>query len=183
MDNFISVKFFIENLKDDKSRALNQAKELINSDTFNREIVALQKFRFMPKIIKKFQSESLSIEQQFHLIQDAKSNLSDIYLDKLNDYLDNNSGFQNIQKLDVPTRKLFFFAPLTTTDVERSFSVYNDLLTNKRHRLNEESIQKYMICLYNQEINEKTTNIELDFEDSDISSDDEDLMTELSDSN
>lgn len=43
------------------------------------------------------------------------------------------------------------FAPTANVDVERSFSVYKNVLTDRRQRLTEENLNKIMVtnCFYN----------------------------------
>ena len=38
------------------------------------------------------------------------------------------------------------FAPLTSCDVERSFSVYNSILTEDRTNFTPENLEMYLIC-------------------------------------
>lgn len=180
LDNISEVKSFILNINEDNCKPLQKAKSIIQNDTFDTQLLSLIKFRHLTSIIQKFQSPYLTIEQQYQLIEDAKNGLSDVYLDTLNKYLESNSGFQSIKKLRIESRKLFFYAPMTTVDVERSFSVYNDLLSKKRHNLKDINIEKYMVCLYNQNIDEKTTDIEF-VSESESESDNDSLMTELGD--
>ena len=43
------------------------------------------------------------------------------------------------------------FAPMTSADVERSFSTYKHVLTEKRTSFTPEHLKKYMICNLNSE--------------------------------
>ena len=38
------------------------------------------------------------------------------------------------------------YCPVQSADVERSFSVYKTVLTDRRHNLTEANLQKMMIC-------------------------------------
>jgi hypothetical protein len=38
------------------------------------------------------------------------------------------------------------FLPVTSCDVERSFSLYKNILTEKRHSLTPDNIEKLLIC-------------------------------------
>ena len=42
------------------------------------------------------------------------------------------------------------YAPLTSVDVERSFSVYKRILTDRRQNLTETNIEVYNVINYNQ---------------------------------
>jgi hypothetical protein len=53
--------------------------------------------------------------------------------------------------------KYFDHCPLTNCDVERSFSIFKDLLTHKRNRLTEENLEKLLIINANKSILCNTT--------------------------
>ena len=38
------------------------------------------------------------------------------------------------------------YAPVQSVDVERSFSIYKNILTERRHNLTEENLGKMMVC-------------------------------------
>ena len=46
------------------------------------------------------------------------------------------------------------YAPYVSVDVERSFSMYRDILTDKRTNLSDDNIEKYNIVYYNSFLNE-----------------------------
>ena len=52
---------------------------------------------------------------------------------------------------DVPPNliPLYKFAPLTSSDVERSFSIYKSVLSDDRIRFTLDNFEKYLICVYN----------------------------------
>ncbi|KAF7633441.1 hypothetical protein Mgra_00007128 [Meloidogyne graminicola] len=41
------------------------------------------------------------------------------------------------------------FAPLTSSDVERSFSIYKSVLSDNRMSFTLDNLEKYLICVYN----------------------------------
>lgn len=85
--------------------------------------------------------------------------------DKLVKVINKNSGFAFLQSIakvlagedaqipeqiilsDVPNYK---FAPLTSCDVERSFSIYKTILSDRRQRLTEDNLEKLIVCYINQ---------------------------------
>jgi len=87
---------------------------------------------------------------------------------KLNYVLDKNHGYKGlliISKIlsgevedieglpeDLTSNDLvyFMYAPMTSVDAERSFSVYKNLLSSNRRRFTFENIRKYLIvqCIY-----------------------------------
>ena len=112
-------------------------------------------------------------EQGMELMEDALDKLSRIpgyYGEELKTKLDNvlkkNPGFDHIKSIskvlsgtsttlpEGPTDvAMFKYCPTASVDVERSFSLYKNILTDKRHSLTKESLKKFMIChcYYNKE--------------------------------
>ena len=46
----------------------------------------------------------------------------------------------------------FRFAPITSNDVERSFSLYKDLLTDKRRSFKEETLEYLLVIKFNVDV-------------------------------
>ena len=44
------------------------------------------------------------------------------------------------------------FAPITSCEVERSFSLYKEILGNRRKNLSEENIAKYLVIQYHKNL-------------------------------
>lgn len=82
---------------------------------------------------------------------------------KINDVLAKNTGYKTLDKMskilneqstsmdglfkDLKTNELLIFkyAPLTSVDVERSFSTYKTLLLDNRHSFQYENIKIYLV--------------------------------------
>ena len=45
------------------------------------------------------------------------------------------------------------YASMTSIDVERSFSVFKNMLTDKRHSFTEEKLEMHMIIHFNNKLN------------------------------
>lgn len=60
---------------------------------------------------------------------------------------------ENVQLEDLyqdPTiLSCFKYAPITSVDVERLFSVFKNMLTDKRHSFTEEKLEMHMIINFN----------------------------------
>jgi len=60
---------------------------------------------------------------------------------------------ENVQLEDLyqdPTiLSCFKYAPITSVDVKRSFSVFKNMLTDKRHSFTEEKLEMHMIIHFN----------------------------------
>lgn len=68
--------------------------------------------------------------------------------------MDRNPDFDTVREIALNSTEesdanLYKFAPLTSVDVERSFSTYKWLLNVKRNRLKIENLEKVMIIYFN----------------------------------
>lgn len=68
-------------------------------------------------------------------------------LKSVNDVLSGTS--RNDVNVDPETAPLFNYAPLTTVDVERSFSIYKHILTNRRYNFKQDSLEMYLVINFN----------------------------------
>jgi len=60
------------------------------------------------------------------------------------------SGKANVNLDIMPTLlNCFKYAPITSVDVERSFSLYKHILSNRRFNFNENHLEMYLIISFN----------------------------------
>ena len=87
----------------------------------------------MPEKITELESNSLKVEEQMNIIREVKEFLPDYCLKKLENCLKKNPDLEafNSEKKDLEFRCKTQYAPLVSCDVERSFSNYKDILTDK----------------------------------------------------
>lgn len=89
------------------------------------------------------------MQEQIAILDNVKANIKDGFLDKLNASISKNPDLLKFTSEDnsLEFRLLTKFAPLVTVDVERSFSKYNDLLSDeKRTRLTKEHLEM-ILCI------------------------------------
>ena len=117
--------------------------------------------------LKSLQTQGLSISDVAQILRDVKDSLDGTpgeigtkIQKKFDDVLARNPGFQKIRQIGMilsgaavenftmsPTLvALYKFCPLTSCDVERSFSIYKNFLTDRRTGFTKENIEKYLIC-------------------------------------
>uniref|UniRef100_A0A8D8PLB4 HAT C-terminal dimerisation domain-containing protein n=1 Tax=Cacopsylla melanoneura TaxID=428564 RepID=A0A8D8PLB4_9HEMI len=73
----------------------------------------------------------------------------DLKQKKVNEYL-NGSGTSLPTTIDVGKSSKFKYCPMTSVDVERSFSSYKYILEDRRHRFTMENLGKIMVLHFNQ---------------------------------
>ena len=80
----------------------------------------------------------------------VKSKLKEKPLEKLENCLHKNPDFLKFTNPDNDHdfKMQIKYAPLVSVDVERSFSTYKSILTDRRHNLTEENIEHFNIINY-----------------------------------
>ena len=91
------------------------------------------------------------MSEQLKVLDDVKSKLSGYSLEKLDKSLMKNP---DLEKFTSKTNSLQFrvkisHSPLTSCEIERSFSLYKNILADKRYNLLEENIEKFLIMQFN----------------------------------
>lgn len=109
---------------------------------------------------------SLNIIEEFtNKINTIPGDLGEKIKIKLGKVLCNNSGYEimkNIAKIhsgqitsldiDPHTIACFKYAPITSTEVERSFSIYKNLLNDKRQNFTFENLRMHLVIMCNREM-------------------------------
>ncbi len=156
-DNFEMIKKFIFVLTEKFDTDTNKrAYENINSKEFENEIRIVNSLKFTSDAIFELESEKLSTEQQINILVNVSKKLEnyEIYQIRFQKILDRNPSLNCFMDFDVlkcrEEEKYLVFVPLTTVEVERSFSKFNDLLSDKRKKMTMENLEKYLIVYFNQ---------------------------------
>ncbi|KAJ8877419.1 hypothetical protein PR048_021873 [Dryococelus australis] len=127
-------------------------------------------FSFIAASIKKLEPVGLSLRMVLDVVEECKSKLSDArcdigqkVLNKFEAVLARNSGYKTVVSIckildgeeenppvDISPGKyhLLKFAPATSCDSERLFSDYENILSDRRHSLTTENVEKYLIVHY-----------------------------------
>ncbi len=155
-DNFNAVHHFIQCLvKQFSHEKDSEILKMIEGAEFESEIRQVYSFSFIAKVIYQLESETLSTENQIRLLKLVISKLSsDTKLSKrLSKIISRNPDlkfFLDFNQLKCPEKeKVFSYVPLTTVEVERSFSKYREILSDKRRNLTVENMEKYLFIYFN----------------------------------
>jgi hypothetical protein len=148
--NYEIVKRFIKTKLKATSKAVQTLIDLVDNQKLEDEIFYVNDFAFLPKIIKGLEKQGLKKSEQMDLLNEAKSQLKDEVLIKLNNSLAKNTDIHSfIENNDFTFRKKTIYAPLISVDVERSFSLYKNILSDRRQCLKTENIEKYNVIEFN----------------------------------
>ena len=128
-------------------------------------------FSRIPFVIKNLEAQGLQLSESLDLLESIRDNLASLddkqFLLKFEKVMKRNKGFESLHiicniifknstssneytnKLSPLELSFFKYCPVTSADVERSFSSYNNLLTENRRSFCFESIKKHMIVYCN----------------------------------
>lgn len=100
--------------------------------------------------IEKLEKCGLTKDEQWQLFQDAASALSGFAKDKFASSLENNPDAVKFATDQNPQFRLAtLYAPLVSVDVERSFSQYKLMLSDRRRNFTFENVEMMCIVEYN----------------------------------
>ncbi|KAL4153650.1 hypothetical protein QTP88_001483 [Uroleucon formosanum] len=155
--------------------SVKEAQQLIQEPDMEANLVYIHSnFGFIPEYITKLETQYISLSEALSAVKYVQNKLNDCegeigvtVFQKLNNVLEKNCDFKTILKISkilsgqessmegLPDDftgddiTYFKYAPITSTDVERSFSRYKTLLVDNRRSFNFENIKKSLVVQCN----------------------------------
>jgi len=156
--NFEILHYVVMNLNDDESNCVKVAKGCLSSNNIQNDLAYIKSsFGFLPDIILKLEQRGQTLNYYLNLLDSVDEslkcnagNIGQIIYSKYIKVVNKNIGLRNINiirnilsgvsdnltNLDYDLNQSdmchFKYAPITSVDVERSFSRYKNVLTNNR---------------------------------------------------
>lgn len=126
-------------------------------------------FGGLSQAITKLETQGLTAQEAMEIFVGVRNEMDaalgekgEIIRNKFEDIVQKNTAIDTIIKMcqilsgqnvecDIPPNLIpyYKFAPLTSCDVERSFSVYKSILSDNRMRFTPENFEMYLICVCN----------------------------------
>ncbi len=128
---------------------------MIESKDFVDEVEMVYSLKFLTSQLEKLESENFSTEEQIRIVTELKNKLrmNEVYYNRFKKILARNPDlefFIRFSKLkSLEDEKIYSYVPLTTTEVERSFSLYRDLLGDRRRSFTVGNLEKYLFIHFN----------------------------------
>lgn len=169
-DHFDQLKrIIIEKLKDKNVVSITKCENMLKLESVKNDLTYIKaNFFILVKIIKKLESSNLSLYDATKIVDETILNMEmvpgnngKIIKEKVLDLLHKNDGFKMLKQIsDVLSGKegsvlppnftpiisfCMKFAPITSVDVERSFSTYKMILTEKRTNMTPQNMEKYIV--------------------------------------
>ncbi|KAE9529788.1 hypothetical protein AGLY_011884 [Aphis glycines] len=159
-----AVEEFSEN-----AQCVNVVKELIKDQSLHSNLVYITtNFGFIPHAITQLEKRGETLAKSISMVLEAKQKLEEangevakLILEKCNRIFSKNNGWTELQKVNsihngsvlnvnvepYDSNDLVYmkYAPITSVDVERSFSMYKNILAPNRMSFNENNLTKYMV--------------------------------------
>lgn len=177
-DSFFAVHFtnfaeLITELPND-SQHVGKLKTLVQKQNLPTDLAFIQTYlSFLPEKILKLETRGLSLHDQVEIMEHVRQKIQMVpgtrgyqLQRKLEDVLSKNEGFALLRELNVSflddshqvtstisrdprVLSAYSFAPLVSVDLERSFSGYKLILTDRRHQFTQENLSKHLIVMFN----------------------------------
>jgi hypothetical protein len=170
--NFEKIVKIFDHLQVEDAASIKNAYTILHEESIKNELIFIKSnYGFLADSIKKLETSRLPLAIQLKIVSDAIISINNINCDsatsvkaKLNSVLNKNVGFATLKIIssslsegssstklnDVYTVKetlAFKFAPITSVDVERSFSMFKNVLRSNRESFLFENLSE-MIVIY-----------------------------------
>ncbi|XP_025410454.1 uncharacterized protein LOC112683585 [Sipha flava] len=149
-------------------------KKLVKEHVQNNLVYITSNFKVLFESILKLQTKNMPLAESLSIVDNVQTQLKSVQgepgkkvYEKMENFLSKNIGLKTLKQIssilsgsistmdglpeDLSTNDLIFYkyAPMTSVDVERSFSVYKNLLSQNRRSFKLENIKKYHIIQCN----------------------------------
>ena len=168
-EHYNQIVQVINTFDTEASSAIKVTKSLISPQLYEHLQLINNIFKDVPLTIKKLESSHMAISESFklvdnltrHFIEVNKFSAAEITKQKMKSVLDKNPEYATICRIrdyflnnentkcfsqtDMCNVHYFRFAPVTSCDVERSFSRYKVCLSDNRRRFSFDTLRKYIV--------------------------------------
>ena len=157
--NFTVIKSFIVALDTD-SKAVEKLKKCIEETDLEQSLFDLNKYAFLTEAVTRLQKHGLTVEEQMTILSSVRSKLTGYQLEKLEKSLSKNPDWNFFEKLSVDEKIKCNFVPMVSVDVERSFSIYRYILSDRRYSLTESHLAMLNVIQFNNFIDDEEGELE-----------------------
>jgi hypothetical protein len=161
-----SIKSVLSKLDSNDSIFIEKAQERVENTKLKTDLAFIHAhFAFLPLYLKQIETAGLSLSSAFSILTDTEASLNEIpgvfgvqlkekfsqvlkrnpdieVLRAVKDILQGGEGETHLSPVDIAH---FKFAPVANVDVERSFSIYKNVLDDRRQCLTKENLTKIMV--------------------------------------
>lgn len=163
-----SIKEIIESFDPEEAESIKKALEVLQNEQLVKDLTYIQThFKILPTTMKELEAIGMPLTESVQIARSCINSLretpgfcgSKIKM-KIDNVLERNPGIREIFKLskiiackttqppeEIPSNlwSKYKFAPITSCDVERSFSAYKLILSDKRHQFTVSNLEKILV--------------------------------------
>lgn len=169
--HFEDFSAVINALPEAESKYTANVKLLLQKGTLASDLAFIHGYlSFLPDVIRKLEARGLPLSTQIALVEDVKSKINSLpgsrgilLKRKVTDVFSKNTGLTLLQEINdallhgAPPPPLmspaiisaYMYAPIVSVEVERSFSEYKALLTDRRMSFKPENVERHLIVQHN----------------------------------
>ena len=142
----------------DSAKSIRNCKELLKQPTLYEDLKFIKTyFSNLPSAIVHLQSQKLQLSESIACFNKVIADVSRVpgeFGCRLKEYIgklkNKNPGYNALSEINnLQNSTLYKFAPVTSCDVERSFSLCRDILTPKRTNLTSDNLEKLLVIYFN----------------------------------
>ena len=169
--NFSEVQTVINTFDENDAASIESAKKLLQNPKLSIDLCLIfTHYRDLPILIRSLEDTHLMLSQKFEILEkclkivnSVKTDIGQRIKNKMNAVVAKNTGLEKIKKISEALFKnqcleeisepgklsSFKYAPITSVDVERSFSSYKNIFRDNRQNFLFENLKKYLIIYCN----------------------------------
>jgi hypothetical protein len=172
---FQEIKNIVLELNQNDAISIKEVQKILNNPSLETDLVYIHtNFGYLPDTIEKLENQGLPLATSIEIVRNISEKLNSVsgntgmlINEKFKNVLAKNKGFEFIQQisnilidektvieglpeeLSIQDFIYFKYAPITSVDVERSFSIYKNLLSSNRRSFEFENLKKSFIVQCN----------------------------------
>lgn len=170
--HFELIKSIVQNLDPDDAASIYDAQQILKDKKLQNDLIFIaSNFKIITESITKLETQNLPLHQSVQIVADVRVHFKNLPIsglfvsEKFEEVLRKNTGFTKLEdvakllsgidtSLDIssyPEEHLsaLKFAPITSCEVERSFSKYKSILSDRRQGFSIENLEMYLISNFN----------------------------------
>lgn len=172
--NFDNVEAFLVDLDSNDAKAIRKAKSIISDTNLKKDLAFIKtNFECLVTGVMKLQEQGLPLVESLKIFESVRTNLRSMlgrteFVDKFDRVVARNKGFSKLQEiasilnmgksihpdefidsLSPDELSAFLYAPITSCDVERTFSKYKQVLGDQRRSFLFENLKMHVLIFCN----------------------------------
>lgn len=148
-ENFSAIKAFAFTLDGKNSKAVTKLKKAVSKRDINESLFEVHKYKFLTEAITRLEKHGMTVPEQWEILTSVQNRLRGANLDKLERVLKKNPDVHFFDNMLADQKIKCACVPMVSVDVERSFSIYKYILSDKRRSLTESNVAKLNVIQFN----------------------------------